>query len=342
MSDASTISEEYLRVAAFIRGAKRMQSEDNLYGLADGGLAAAALVKSAHFEYSDLSRVEQDALKFLMPFYVWTRNNVPLQFRALITQPKYMLTLERAQEGLSGVFADDTEYGQMLQENMPSFSRDRLGFVTPWNPTGGGQLVLGVESPAVDINRLFAWGDNPIDAAQNTLGRFSQEGVSSVNPLIKGAVELATGRDTFTGASLEGTVDAPNWAKALGLSSTELGEDQPQVDAGLANFAKDLIPQVGMFENLVPFGQPDRSSDRFASSWLSTGLGLPFSTMSQDQLEGQLMRRNAENRDALKALIHDRYPNVTQEQYDEYRKLASSGRYSPEELSAWLDAANAS
>lgn len=342
MGDASAVSEEYLRLAAFISGAKRAANDLDKYGMADGGAAAAALVKATHFDYSDLSRVEQDALKFLVPFYVWTRNNVPLQFRALVTQPKYALTLEKAQEGLAGVFADDSEYGQMLDQYMPNFSRDRMSFVTPWNPTGGGQLTLGVESPAMDINKLFAWGDNPIDALGNTVGRFQQEGVSGMNPLIKGAVEAATGRDSFTGASLDGTVDAPNWARALGLSQSALGEEEPQVNARLANFLKDLVPPVAMAENLVPVGQPDRNSDRYASSFLSTVFGAPFATLSPDQVAGQVSRRNDETRDFLKGLISEKFPNITQEQYEQYYAMAKSQQYTNEELYAWLERANAS
>lgn len=70
-------SEDIMRLAQFAR-------EYDRYGSAT---TAKALVDAIHFDYSDLTGIERSIQDFI-PFYTWTRKNIPLQLRTLIEQPR--------------------------------------------------------------------------------------------------------------------------------------------------------------------------------------------------------------------------------------------------------------
>jgi hypothetical protein len=45
------------------------------------------MVKASQFDYADLSDFEAQVLRRIVPFYVWSRNNIPLQVRAIMLEP---------------------------------------------------------------------------------------------------------------------------------------------------------------------------------------------------------------------------------------------------------------
>ncbi len=54
----------------------------------DDALKSAQSVKKYLFDYGDLTDFEKQVMKRLMPFYSWTRKNIPLQAENLIAQPQ--------------------------------------------------------------------------------------------------------------------------------------------------------------------------------------------------------------------------------------------------------------
>jgi len=69
--------EDNAKLAHFITMQKKGKSVDE----------AAASVKKFLFDYGDLTSVEQNVFKRALPFYTWTRKNLPLQVEQLIKQP---------------------------------------------------------------------------------------------------------------------------------------------------------------------------------------------------------------------------------------------------------------
>ena len=68
--------ESYHRMAAFLRH----------WDDVGDGRYALEWVNTVHFDYSDLTSTER-AIKRYLPFFVWAKNNVPLQLRALVESP---------------------------------------------------------------------------------------------------------------------------------------------------------------------------------------------------------------------------------------------------------------
>src|SRR3990167_7258573 len=56
---------------------------------------AAMSVKKFLFDYGDLTNFEKQVMKRMMPFYTWSRKNIPLQVEQLIKQPQKFIPVEK-------------------------------------------------------------------------------------------------------------------------------------------------------------------------------------------------------------------------------------------------------
>jgi hypothetical protein len=282
--DVAELSENYVRLAAFISGARR-------YGVADNGTAAGYLTKALQFDYADLSDAERNVIKNIIPFYTWTRRNVPLQFSALLSNPGKFNKLDFAKEELQNQFGAEGDQAGM-DEIIPEWMREKMGFVTMFN-TAGGPLSIsgpGFESPAFDLNRYLAISDpRKLSSYTGVAGRVSKEIVSASNPLIKAIAEYATGVDLFTGSKFpENGVASPFGPDRPVLGITFTGPDGDQrVDAQGYGLLKDLLPPLGLIARLGSPGEADRR----LSNWLSTIAGAPVSTLTPGQLSSELYTR---------------------------------------------------
>ena len=117
--------ENNARLALFIDGIKKAKK-----GLKGGPVdaerildGAASNVRKSLFDYSDLSDIEKRYMKRLMPFYTWTRKNIPAQFRAIIEHPdranKINLLVGNLQRGITDL--DETDVEQWVKGQFPIF-----------------------------------------------------------------------------------------------------------------------------------------------------------------------------------------------------------------------------
>ena len=117
--------ENNARIALFIDGIKKAKK-----GLKGGPVdaerildGAASNVRKSLFDYSDLSDIEKRYMKRLMPFYTWTRKNIPAQFRAIIEHPdranKINLLVGNLQRGVTDL--DETDVEQWVKGQFPIF-----------------------------------------------------------------------------------------------------------------------------------------------------------------------------------------------------------------------------
>jgi len=273
---AADLSENYVRLAAFLSGARR-------YGLSDNGTAAAYLTKALQFDYADLSDFERNVLKNVIPFYTWTRRNVPLQFFSLLNQPGKFNKLDFAKEELQSQFGANGDEDPMA-DLVPEWMREKMGFVTQFNTAGGPIAIAGpgFEAPAFDLNRYLALG-NPMDVVSRVKG----EVVSASNPIAKAFVESMTDIDTFTGGKFP-TEGVPSPFGEYPIPGTFVGADgKRMINAQGYNIAKDIIPPLGIIARL---GSPTEA-DRRLTNWLSTFAGASTSTLTTSQATAELRTR---------------------------------------------------
>lgn len=290
-------SETYLRLATFMKGA-----DD--FGIDDGGLAAGLGVKATQFDYSDLSPAEQRWLKNIVPFYTWTRRNLPLQARSLMTEPGKVTRLLHVNDALKEQYGSEEEYP------LPDWVEERFGWSTRATAGGvvgedGAPIVAMVESPATDLNRWLEApkGRNPIEMLG--LG----EARSSMNPALKLAAELGFNVNSFTGAELDQS--APG-----------------EIDSRVGHAARSLIPPVGQAQRLLPWlTGSEKYADRWGTSVGSQVAAVPAMTLTEGQQAGELYGRIGRLEDELR--------DLPWEQRQEARDLMRRG-YGPDEVSRIL------
>lgn len=277
MQRQATESEDYLRFAAFLRGV-----DD--FGLGDGGHLAAMYVRASQFDYTDLTRFEREVLKMVMPFYTWARNNIPLQARALISEPGKVMKVLRFNEAMRDAFGEPGDEGEplpvWLRANMSwQIRRDLV------KGPGGDALTMGVlvGEPLVDINRMFG---TPTEGLSNVVNW--REAINSINPAFNTAVSASQGLELATGGRLPQTEPAPPWAEWFRLG-TVTPDGERVMSARLLRVLRDTIAPFGQAERLLPqfFGN-ERYQRRVLSSWASTLFGVPVSTLDPYQVGGEL------------------------------------------------------
>ena len=201
---------------------------------------AAREVRKAHFDYTDLTEFEQKVMKNIVPFYTWTRKNVPYQLEKLVTRPGrinlYNKISQEAQNASGGQYSGP------------------LGMAMQGKPMGF-QVAGRIIDPRVGLEDLYNVS-NP------------QQVIGMLNPAIKIPLELLQNRSTFTGQPLYGDqATAPTSSSWL---SSVFGGDKVIHDYGKgpkaydsapwwATYAVNQIPQGSFLNSLGNQAAKDRS-----------------------------------------------------------------------------------
>jgi hypothetical protein len=301
MGDMAQGSEDYLRFASFLRGA-------DMYGLEDGGRAASLIVKASQFDYSDLSRFEAESVKMLVPFYTWTRNNVPLQFRAMISEPGKIQKAIRLNDALADAFGDPDD----PEEPLPGYVRERFGwrvrkdiFTGPSGDAITAGMVVG--EPLVDVNRLFGTATRPGSWGLSNLNW--REIANNLNPIVPAASQAFTSMEFSTGGRLPREEEAPRWAEMLGLGRVTPEGDRV-MNAQLLRATRQLVVPLGMAERYAPqlLGN-ERLQRRWYTSMASAILGLPVSTLDPFQTTAEMRAQEQRLRGQLERQMGEEYPD---------------------------------
>ena len=191
--------ESNARLALFLDQVKKGASYED----------AAKHVKKYLFDYEDLSPVERDVFKRVVPFYTWSRKNIPLQVEALATQP------DRIQK--INIVRNNIERGSDKpdQENVPEYIKQT------------GPVYIG-KSKEEDVSRVFTLMNYlPL----MDVGRIvaPSEFVNMMSPFMKAPLEYFTNYDRFRDQEIE---------QYKGQTTDFLGVRMP---VHLAHVARNLI-----------------------------------------------------------------------------------------------------
>ena len=138
---------------------------------------ASQKVKESLFDYRDVSKFERNVLKRTMPFYTWTRKNIPAQLKHLVLNPERAEKLHLAKEQFEHETGDLTysDYGKFWGDRVPIFlGKEKQGVVQAFT-------ALNVV-PMADLQRMFRPGHLLTEM---------------VTPLIKEPLEQIFNYDTF-------------------------------------------------------------------------------------------------------------------------------------------------
>ena len=146
---------------------------------------AGSNVRGMHVDYDKLTGFERNVMRRVLPFYSYHRGIIPAVLDELAQNPG----------GLAGQYAMQSN---LLRQNSKGFVPEYLG--------GGLALPLGGEDKDTGMQRFLTRIDNPVEASFDPIGNSVQDTalglLGQTNPVFKGPLEFATGKQFFTGRDL--------------------------------------------------------------------------------------------------------------------------------------------
>jgi len=148
---------------------------------------AAKEVFKFHFDYvpkTGLTPFERGTMKRLMPFYVWARNNTPLQIEQMLKQPGKYAGLEKFRQSMF------TDKDKEEFEYLPEWMQGMFVFPHPWKKELGQSLWMQLDLPLEDINKL------PLSSES------IREIGALLSPALKVPIELYMNRNLYFGGDI--------------------------------------------------------------------------------------------------------------------------------------------
>lgn len=176
-------------------------------------MEAAKYVNNALFDYGNLTASEKGIREFI-PFYSYTRNNVPFQLRMLYERPVASRILPRAKNAVE--YAANN--GDVVpEENRPEYIRNNFSVQFGKNEEGKDRYyTLGDMLPSAT---LYKQGNSLKNLADNVL--------ASTTPLINESIKILGNYDPFKQKAVD-----PLQSDIYGLKGLALGVDKVKYMGG--------------------------------------------------------------------------------------------------------------
>ena len=177
--------EGHARLTAFLNGWIETSNWDE----------AGMLMKKYLFDYGDLSDVEKKYLKRVMPFYSWTRKNIPLQVAGLLTQPGKYAGVQKAMRAMH-------DASNLDESNTPGYFKALSAFPIPGLEMGGKPQFLNPNLPFQDLNKIGLPTSLSLGGIKEGLGVTADAALGMLSPAIKIPLELETKEEMFSSRNM--------------------------------------------------------------------------------------------------------------------------------------------
>lgn len=259
--------------------------------------AAFDAVAKFHFDYDDLSAFERDVAKRIIPFYTWTRKNLPLQLEQIGKQPAKYTAYLKAKGNIESMSEPE--------DVVPGYFGTLMGIRLPKGLPGLGAESHPYWMPDLPFRDLGEYV-NPSDPT-----RALDMVKSSLSVPIKLPLEAWGGKQFFNDQPFyEGWKKAPGgWSAVPGLLPAlstigwaEKGADgKYYMDQRHAYYTEQLMPILARVRRVMPSGEGDEHlSERQMTSILSTVAGLGLRANTPEAQASELSRRKKEAQRAAK------------------------------------------
>jgi hypothetical protein len=180
--------EDNARIALFIDQLNKGASFDK----------AGNHVRKYLFDYGDVNPFEKDVLKRVMPFYTWSRKNIPLQLEALATQPDKINKINLAINNIQQ--ANQVEQPDLSQ--VPDYIREQAPVYVGSNAEAGTVSAIPLVNllPTFDIAAITKFLNTetaPQGLEKGKLGTALSTVMGGVSPIIKAPLEYLANYDFF-------------------------------------------------------------------------------------------------------------------------------------------------
>ena len=229
-------------------------------------------IAKTQFDYSELTTFEEEWLRRFIPFYTWTRKNLPYQINQFGRNPAKYRRLMAAKKNL--------ELGTQEEGVVPDWYLEPFGIRLPFG-NKGATAYTGPDLPFQDLLRY--------DPTAQGIGEVVKNLGWQVTPIVKTPIEVATQERFMAGIPFRGkyqTVPKPiqamkfllpvlgqvGWAKKDPASGEWRMRDHHIYAVG------NLLPTIGMLRRIWP--NEERYQKRQMSTLLSVlgGLNVQFNT----------------------------------------------------------------
>lgn len=242
-----------------------------------GGDEFSALgnVYKYHFNYDDLSSIEQRYMKRISPFYTWSRRNVPLQVEMLFKKPVAYANI--------GIIQKNIEKLSPGEDLVPAWFSQVGGFRLPFSNPQGEQLYMMPDLPPLDLRKVI----NP------------QEWLGEINPVLKVPLELQFNKQLYNQQEFrEGYLPFPEaWNKmGIGVITDAIGITKQDANGNRVGRDSDMyalesyMPLLGRLRRMFP--SEDKYQRRAVGTWASMIFGLGFRANTEADKKGELYRRS--------------------------------------------------
>jgi hypothetical protein len=268
-TSANHHTEVALRMTAALRGVKNGLDLD----------AGTQMVSRYHFNYGDLSKLDEYA-KLFIPFWTFASRNIPLQIVNQMTRPSVYRAYERVRE----------EYPVDPSVVLPEWLARR-------NPIGlGGNRVLNPDLPWIDMEEQVGQFSDPL----RLLGQLYPQ--YRLIPELAGNRMFGTGVPFSTKTSpIRGPLDYPSALLGALTGQTKMTADGLQMTAKGSYLLPQILPTLATLQRLIPeLGGQERYVEKAGSSRYGF-LGVPIRTVSDAEQERTLTGREFQ----IQALIAD-------------------------------------
>lgn len=249
LGDLSEDLDDMTRLAVFKRGLDNGMAPDD----------AANLAYTVMIDYTDLTRFERRVMKRVMPFYVFTARNLPIQVRRNLARPGKLATMEKVRQALaqeSGLPADWTT-------GRSEGDQERFPVPTPGIKFEGRQNFQFLRLPFEDLSR-------PLQVIQGGEGvrRGIERYMGDVAPFLKGPIELEMNKrfDFDRPIEIQGAPpEAGVLLRAFGAGKGEYvdrrtGKKYEGVNAKLDYVLRGIFGSPGSAAMSIGRTKPDRSN----------------------------------------------------------------------------------
>ena len=244
-----------------------------------------ARIERLHLNYGDLSELDM-GMKKIVPFWIWTSRNIPLQMAQMATRPKAYYEYERLREE----FPNEMEY-------TPKWIEDRM-------PLGIGSNLLTPDLPHVRLAQVASSLVTPYGIAGQT------------TPWMKVPIEVLFAKRQL-GIDVGPFKEKQNasgyqkplaWIFALAEQTGLATYDKQSnllIDPRINHFIETFVPPLAVVNRLTGgwTGGKDTLEERIVSSWANY-FGVPLRQVKEEQQRSEAMRRKWDAID-LEDLIKD-------------------------------------
>jgi hypothetical protein len=186
--------ETYMRRAHFL-GALQQEGK-TAKTLEEAAEKAAARVRKWKIDYGDVTDFERNVAKRAIPFYTWTRKNIPLQIEALAMRPGRVGMIPKGQAAIQSLLGTDeggyNNFGDL--DTVPKWLKEMAPVRLRGEGEGKNALYWNAPLPFQDITRYIEGGEQ---------GIWSNI-ASQATPALRIPFEKATGKQVFSGSPVGG------------------------------------------------------------------------------------------------------------------------------------------